>query len=325
MPQSLVLSLETQSTVLSKHLQGHALQQLFFTLVDTVDPELGHVLRRDKKNCSYTLSAIQPGSISGSVSGSMPISIPNPDASSEQFGKAKPARKFQTNAAGNISFLQYAHTAILEAKAKCWWRISFLDDALFDHLVFLWSQLSNEIFPLGSASVKIEHVFLETPSTKWASSCSYRDLYEQASAQERNIHLQFITPAAFNIGETITPLPTADAVFQPLRKYWNRYSGLAFAPSLTSDIVPVAFDIQTQPVQTVLRNSFQTLTGCTGHISFRIGGSGDPLITKRINALTDFTGYCGIGINTRLGMGIVKRLQHSKIRAESGVTIRPTA
>jgi len=281
MPQSLVLSLETQSTVLSHHLQGHALQQLFFHLVDIIDSELAHVLRRDKKNCSYTLSAIQPG----------------------------PVPRTKNTAAQ----LQYTHTANLEANTQCWWRVSFLDDALFGHLFSLWNQLSIQVFPLGSGSIKIKRVAFETSkaleSTSWTSNSSYSDLYTQASAEASDIHLQFITPTTFSHGGAITPLPSAEAIFQPLRKHWNRYSGLVFAPSITSTIVPIQFNIQTQPVQTIRRNSFQTLTGCTGQISFHIGNHDDPLTVKRINALANFTQYCGIGINTCLGMGAVRRLQ----------------
>ena len=294
MPQSLVLSLETQSAISSKHLQGHPLQQLFFSILDTIDPQLGHVLRRDKKNYAYTLSAIQPGS------------FPQGQAGLYALTKDHTPTQHQTQS------LQYSHSHTLKAKTKCWWRITFLDDALFEHLVFLWNQLSNEIFPLGLSSIKIERVSFKSADADWACSCSYRDLYEQASAKERNIHLQFITPTAFDTIHGITPLPTAEAVFQSLRKHWNRYSGLVFAPNLTHAIIPTRFDIQTQPVKTVRRNALQTLIGCTGEISFRIGGNGDPLTIKRINALARFTQYCSIGINTRLGMGVVKRIPNKQ-------------
>ena len=296
MPQSLVLNLETQSTVSSNHLQGYSLQQLFFNLVDVVDPDLGRVLRRDKKNCSYAVSAIQfspnPSTIPAPISAS-PITL---------------THRLQSSSQETSNTLQYAHTATVEQHTKCWWRISFLDDGLFDHLAYLWNQLSDEIFLLGPSGVKVESVAFESSVNAWASSCSYCDLYEQASAHERDIHLQVVTPTAFTNGAAVTPLPTADAVFQHLRKHWNRYSGLVFAPRLVEAVIPIDFDIQTQTVQTIRRNSLQNLTGCTGQISFRINGHGDPFIVKRINALANFTRYCGIGINTQLGMGVVKRL-----------------
>lgn len=290
MPQSLVLNLEAQSVVPQQHLQGYSLQQLFFHLVDIVDPELGHVLRRDKQNRSYSLSAIQSGQHSGG-------------ASQRADGKVRvltPKRAF--------GHLQYTHSDSIPPQTSCWWRISFLDDGLFDHLIFLWNQLQDEVFQLGSGSVKIVHIVADDPGLNWASSQSYSDIYEQAFVHERDIHFQFVTPTAFEIHGQKTALPTVEAVFQPLRRCWNRYGGLAFAPSLIDPIVPTNFNIQTQAVQSFRRRSLETLVGCVGQISFRILGDSDPLIIKRINTLADFTHYCPIGCNTQLGMGVVRRV-----------------
>jgi len=287
MPQSLVLNLETRSEVSQQHLQGYSLQQLFFHLVDVVDPELGHVLRRDKQNRSYSLSAVQSGESLGD----------HADGTLRVLTSGIPV--------GN---LQYTHSASIAPKTSCWWRISFLDDGLFDHLIFLWNQLQDEVFQLGSGSVKISHISAGTPGLGWASSRSYSDIYEQASAHERDIHFRFVTPTAFEIHGQKTALPTVEAVFQPLRKSWNRYGGLAFAPSLVDPIIPTNFNIQTQAVQSFRRRSLETLVGCVGQISFRILGDRDPLIVKRINTLADFTQYCPIGCNTQLGMGVVRRV-----------------
>ncbi|MEL6259953.1 MAG: CRISPR-associated endoribonuclease Cas6 [Cyanobacteria bacterium J06631_12] len=310
MPQSLVLNFITQSAVPPKHLQGYSLQQLFFNLVDVVDPALGHVLRRDKKNRAYSLSALQLSQVP-----TLRTSIRPPGK-----GNLHPLRpRNQTQSAQ----LQYTHNHTVAPQTECWWRISFLDDELFDHLIFLWNQLRDEVFQLGTATIKVMQIAAELPGMDWASSCSYRDLYEEASVHEREIHLQFVTPTAFEAGGCVTPLPTAEAIFQPLRKHWNRYSDLVFSPNLLSDIIPIDFDIETQPVQSALRNTFQTIVGCTGQISFRIGGEGDPLITKRINALADFTRYCGIGFNTRFGMGVVKRMNALELSTQKPLIKKP--
>ncbi|MEL6469076.1 MAG: CRISPR-associated endoribonuclease Cas6 [Cyanobacteria bacterium J06623_4] len=317
MPQSLVLNLTTQSAVPPKHLQGYSLQQLFFNLVDVVDPALGHVLRRDKKNRSYSLSALQlspvPTLRTAYRSFNGPANRPDRGLTGQPDKKSNlhplPPRR-----------LQYTHSHTVAPHTECWWRISFLDDELFDHLIFLWNQLNEEVFQLGTGNVKVIQIAAELPGVDWASSCSYRDLYEDASAHEREIHLQFATPTAFESAGRITPLPTAEAIFQPLRKHWNRYSDLVFSPTLVNDLVPIDFDIQTRPVQSTLRNSFQTIVGCTGHISFRIGGEGGPLITKQLNALADFTRYCGIGINTQFGMGVIKRINTLKLSAKKPLT-----
>lgn len=289
MPQSLVLNLVAQSAIPLQHLQGYSLQQLFFDLVDAVDPALGRVLRRDKRNESYGLSALQV------QSESVPYlrSLKAPDPSKRPT-------------------LQYTHNNTLNPQTRCWWRISLLDDALLDHLAQKWTHLQNNTFQLGTASVSLLSIATDTHTAAWAGSCSYSDLYERASSHNHDIHLQFVTPTTFEQNGGTTPLPTADAVFQPLRKSWNRHSPLAFTPSLLSDIRPTDFDIQTRTVHSIRKNSLQTITGCTGQISFRIGNHSDSLIIKRINTLADFTQYCPIGFNTRLGMGVVKRLKTSQ-------------
>jgi CRISPR-associated endoribonuclease Cas6 len=140
-------------------------------------------------------------------------------------------------------------------------------------------------------------------------------MYEQASECDRDIHLQFVTPTAFENDGQLTPLPTAEAVFHPLRRRWNRYSGLAFTPNLVGHIAATHFNIQTETTQRSRHKASESIVGCMGHISFRIPDDDDPLIIKRINALADFTRYCGIGCNTLLGMGIVRRLSRPSLNS----------
>lgn len=294
MPQSLVLNLITQSAIPREHLQGYALQQLFFDLVEAVDPDLARVLRRDDQNRSYSLSALQLD-----ASSRRSPSSPKTQGNIRLF-----TPRTQTHAAQ----LQYTHRQAIASDTACWWRISFLDDDLFDHLIFLWNQLRNESFSLGNGSIALSSITADLPGLDWASSCSYRDIYEQASIYQRDIHLQFVTPTAFNAEGHTTPLPTADAVFHPLRRRWNRYGGLAFAPSLISNIVPTHFNIQTETTYSTQRGASESIVGCIGQISFRIAGDDDPLIIKRINTLADFTRYCAIGCNTLVGMGTLRRL-----------------
>lgn len=336
MPQSLVINLVTQSTIPQQHLQGYFLQQLFFSLVDTVDPTLGNVLRRDDQNRSYSLSALQLNLAServaepsiGRTIDERAIDNERTDQAIKQVAQGSIAQgnvrqfisKRQPRLAIQTTQLQYSHTQAIAANTDCWWRISFLDDDLFDHLIFLWNQLRSERFSLGTGSVSIRSISADLPGLEWASSCSYREIYEQASERDRDIHLQFVTPTAFEKEGQMTPLPTAEAVFHPLRRRWNRYSGLAFTPNLVSHIIPTHFNIQTETTQRSRRKASESIVGCMGHISFRIAGDDDPLIIKRINTLANFTRYCGIGCNTLLGMGIVRRLSRPTLNS-SGLAV----
>ncbi|MEL6552221.1 MAG: CRISPR system precrRNA processing endoribonuclease RAMP protein Cas6 [Cyanobacteria bacterium J06621_11] len=357
MPQSIILHLVTQSTVPPKHLQGYSLHQLFFNLVEVVDPKLGRALRRDKRNNFYSLSALQVksspydhtslnreqniSSLSSQHSSSQHspsqhassqhsrfINSQNRDSKNQSL-KSKPLKTQSlknrspysgtAHAADNASIFQHTHTLAIPQNTDCWWRISFLDDDLFDHLAAFWHQLKGEIFPIGTGSLSISHITTNTNIIEWANSCSYKDLYERASSYERDIQLQFVTPAALGQSNSHILLPTPEAVFQPLRICWNRHSGLAFTPSLISHITPTDFNIQTQSVQHIRRNSLQTFIGCIGTVSFHIGPQNDSLAVKRINAIADFAQYCSIGQGAQLGMGLVKRLKAAATLLEQPV------
>ncbi len=326
MPQILFLKLVSQGAIAPQYLQGHFLQRLFFDLVEAVDPVLARVLRYDKNNCAYRLSALQiffDSKVSNSKDSSSEES--NIECSRNTYALADSQQIVQSlNGSFNdhlsaaistlqfstfqFSTLQYTCNTPLKPQTECWWRVVFLDDDLLDHLVFLWNQLGDETFQLGPARIRVVCASADAGVVEWTSSCRYQDIYEQASSCDRDIHLQFVTPTAFGQDYDAAALPTAEAIFQPLRKYWNRYSGLAFMPNLIDRITPTHFNIQSRPVRSLHQNSPQTVIGCTGSVSFRIDEQSDPLIVKRINTLADYTRYCGVGYNTRLGMGVIERL-----------------
>jgi CRISPR-associated endoribonuclease Cas6 len=202
--------------------------------------------------------------------------------------------------------MQYQHRDDIPANTPCWWRISLLDDKLFNHLSQVWSTaLPQQTWYLGSARLNITSLASTAQQNPaWASSCSYQALYEQASDQQRDLHLQFLTPASFRLAGYVSPLPTRDALFHCLRRRWNRYSGLAFAPDLVSPIVATEFQLHTVTVSEPTANR----VGCLGQMRFQILGDVDRLTIKRINTLVDFTRYCSVGAQTMSGMGLMHRL-----------------
>ncbi|MEM6451281.1 MAG: CRISPR system precrRNA processing endoribonuclease RAMP protein Cas6 [Cyanobacteria bacterium P01_D01_bin.105] len=319
MPQSLVLHLVAQSLISQQFLQGFAPQQLFFDLVDEVDPALGNVLRRDQQNRAYSLSALQ---VATYAQPSQPL------AHTRQQNRpvVSPGNLRLFAAKKHNSALQFFHSQAIAPHTRCWWRITFLDDELFDHLIFLWNHLSGERFQIGDGAVTVANVvanmsqapvpIANLPGTDWADSCSYQNLYSNASTHEKDIHIQFVTPTTFKEGTSLSPMPTASTVFHSLRKCWNRYSGLAFAPSLIKNIVPLKFDIKTQEFKLARAMGLLPglVTGCIGQVSFRILES-DPLTTKHINTLADFSRYCGLGYGTPVGMGTVRRLNRTSERS----------
>ncbi|WP_448561804.1 CRISPR-associated endoribonuclease Cas6 [Trichothermofontia sp.] len=273
MPYSLVLNLLPRSPISQLHLTGRHLHALFLDLVRSVDPELATMLHQQEVDKAFTLSPLQVGQRVGHV-------------------------------------LQWQHDRAIPAGTPCWWRISLLDDALFRRLGHLWLKLSPaKVWRLGGADLQVVSVLGTRQSQQpWASFATYAELYEGASDQERQIHLQFSTPTTFRQTKFDAALPTKEAVFQSLFYRWHKYSGIAFDKAILEPIYPSFFDIRTE----IAIESRSKFIGCVGTVTFQILGEVEPEIVKQINALADFAFFSGVGRKTPMGMGMVKRFARRK-------------
>lgn len=288
MPESLVINLVSESTIPFHYLRGHHLHRLFLALIGTVDINLSQSLQTYKHR-AFTLSPLQIAS------------KPQP-TSAHNLKFLPPRQQLKTTP------FQYANSSV-PAGSHCWWRISFLDDSLFANLSPRLEQAAaRKTWYLGPSKLHITN-FLPANIPDWTSRISYQQLYEQASDTNCHLTFQLITPTVFRQGEYESPLPTREALFHSLRKCWNRYSGLVFAPDTITPLVAKDFNLRTVPIP--IGNN-ETVIGCLGDLSFQILDTADPLVIKRINALTNFSRYCGIGHKTFLGLGMVRAVTATK-------------
>lgn len=277
MPHSLVLNLAPKSTIYPNYLTGRHYHALFLNLVSSVDRSLGDMLHDSTAEKAFTLSPLQATNLSPHLKGGR----------------------------GGIQ-LQWQHQQPIPPGTPCWWRISLLDDTLFNKLTQLWLNLNPEQpWHLGSADLYITSIQGTPQSTQpWANACSYAQLYEQASDTERTVNFAFVTPTAFRQGEFDSALPTKESVFKSLLQRWNKYSGIEFSLEFIESVFPSFFNIKTD----VASDSRSKFIGCIGEISYRIMGSLEPGVIKQFNALADFALYAGVGRKTPMGMGMARRL-----------------
>ncbi|MGD1949323.1 MAG: CRISPR-associated endoribonuclease Cas6 [Leptolyngbyaceae cyanobacterium] len=282
MPESLVINLVPESTIPLQYLKGHHLHRLFLALVSAVDVNLGQSLQTHKRY-AFTLSPLQIASQSqATVARNLKFLLPRQQLESTIF--------------------QYANRSV-PAGAHCWWRISFLDDGLFEHISSRLERVTaRQPWYLGPARLHITN-FAPANMPEWIGQSTYQQLYEEASDGDRNITFQLATPAIFRQDDHESPLPTRDAVFHGLRKCWNRYSGLVFAPDIVTPISAKTFNLRTV---TLPVSNNKSVIGCLGNLTFQIAETTDPVVIKRINALTNFSRYGGIGCKTHLGLGVVR-------------------
>lgn len=278
MPESLVINLVSESTIPHQYLRGQYLHRLFLALVSAADVDLSQTLQT-VRHAAFTLSPLQ-------------TSCQTQPASARNLKFLLPRQP--------LAPFQYANASV-PAGSHCWWRISLLDDALFAKLALNLERVAaGRSWYLGSGRLHVTN-FLPANVPEWTSQSTYQELYERASATHRHLTFELMTPAIFHQGDQTSPLPTRDAIFHGLRKRWNRYSGLVFAPDLIDPITATSFSLHT-----VKLPGKQRIMGCLGKLTFQIADSADPLTIKRINALAEFSRYCGIGAQTTSGLGMVR-------------------
>ena len=146
MPYSLVLNLVPLSPISQNFLSGRHLHALFLTLVSSVDKPLGDYLHQSQSEKSFTLSPLQTC------------------AKNQHFRQT----------------LQWEHSQQISVGTPCWWRISLLDNSLFQKLTPLWLNLNpNKPWHLGSADLLITSILGTPQSTQpWANASTYSQLYE---------------------------------------------------------------------------------------------------------------------------------------------------
>lgn len=267
MPHSLVLNLLPTSPIPAGYLTGKHLHALFLTLVSSVDRNLGDRLHNQPKEKAFTLSPLQ---------------------------------------IRDRATLHWQHNQAIATGTPCWWRISLLDDVLFGHLTPLWLNL-NPAHPwhLGPADLQITSVLGTAQSTQpWANFGSYPQLYDQASADVRQLSFEFCTPTTFRQGKFDSALPTRECVFNSLLHRWNRYSSIPFSESLIECLFPSYFDIRTE----LVNSPDGKWSGCVGTVSYRILGEVDRRVIQQLNTLADFALYAGVGRKTPMGMGMLRRV-----------------
>jgi CRISPR-associated endoribonuclease Cas6 len=290
MPHSVVLNLLSASPIPSQFLTGRHLHALFLKLVSAVDTDLSAYLHDQANAKAFTLSPLQVG------------------RKEVYANSTQPAKRQVLPAATRTSdALQWEHKQAIRENTPIWWRISLLDDSLFDRLTQLWLQLNfARTWHLGPADLYLTNMITEPQATQpWVNFCTYAELFDRASEIERQIALSFCTPTNFRQGQYDTAMPTRESIFSSLVNRWNKYSGIPIEHLLIEPIFPSFFDIRTE----IVVDSRSKFIGCVGEVSYRIMGDVKPIDLKQINALADFALYSGVGRKTPMGMGMTRRLQ----------------
>ena len=267
MPSSLIVNLVPLAPLSISHLSGRHLHALFLDLVRAHNPALSAELHGQTTQKAFTLSPLQTN----------------------------------VNLQHSPGTLQWSYRKAIPAGALCWWRITLLDDALFEQLAHLWLGITaQQQWQLGGSPIQVTRV-IGTRQTEqpWSGYVSYAQLLEEASDRTRKLPFRLCTPTNFRISDYDSSIPTRDRLFKSLLKRWNHYSGIPFEPDIISAIYPGEFSIRSE----IAIDSRSKFIGAVGNLSFNILGEVSPTTIKQINALAAFSLFAGVGRKTPMGMG----------------------
>lgn len=197
----------------------------------------------------------------------------------------------------------------LNGKICNWFRISTADD----HLGRVANDSINQVvssaqeLQLGQTGNVLLETFTSGDFSPHLSThyLSYEELIQQAAHNEA-IVLEFKTPTAFNISGKAKTLPDPSLCFKHYLRQWTTFDPGRFQQQEIKDLVNKfknnirVAEYSSQSRASCMKGYLQH--GFVGAAIFELFELDDETI-HNINALADFSFYCGTGYKTTMGMG----------------------
>ncbi len=206
-------------------------------------------------------------------------------------------------------------------------RFTFLDDEIYPLLSRYFLTTPNLRLELVRTELTVARI-LTTPHSEetWAGCTAFKDIYEQASDEEKHLSFHFATPTFFKRGggpaypDLMVPLPLPDLLFGSLLRNWNQFSPLPFSEEallknmFAHHLEMTSHRLVSQQARLVFQKAdgqYRTTVflGFIGHCHFRLVGLRDSRIVQQLNALADLAFFAGVGARTTMGFGVARRMR----------------
>ena len=260
-------------------MQGPAVQGMFLHLIEMVDVDVNRRLHNDDKYRPYTVSPL---------------------------GLGDPGQHLYGN--------WLAREARVARGTPCYVRLTLLEDALFPTFARYFLEHVNPTFRLGDTEFVVTDVMGENHArTLWNQYVTYAELIQRASAQQRKITLNFLTPTSFRRGNVDFPLPDPRLVFGSYHKRLSDFEPVTFLPDFEAQVEYYTGIAHLDKLRTDLVQTKKIpLVGFTGRVTYEIDRRAPAELILQMNLLADYAFFCGTGRKTAVGMGQTVRLAHER-------------
>ena len=136
---------------------------------------------------------------------------------------------------------------------------------------------------------------------------SYEELYERfvpVDAVHDRVSLRFLSPTTFRVGKANMPFPLPRLLWRSWAARWDAFSKVrlgGFEEWAEEFIVPARFRLKSRTA----RVGGATLVGVVGECEYRILRP-DCLEARVAAMLALYSGYCGTGQKTTMGLGVTE-------------------
>jgi CRISPR-associated endoribonuclease Cas6 len=270
MPFSILINSYPKTDVSVGHVQGPAIQAMFLSVFQQIDPNMSAHLHDEPGYRPFTLSPL---------------------------GIYEKVSRFQG--------FWLPHGQILHSRTACYLRITLLEDDLFSIFRRYFLEKSEPSFMLGGAEFAITDVLYSSDNgNAWGCYLSYPALIDRAFQQRRKLKLRFLTPTSFSQGKTDLPLPLPRLVFRSYMKRFEQFYQVAFLSDFEELVDYYVGIANLKQIRTaVIKTKHVSLIGFTGDVVFMIHPQTPPDLTFQLNLLAEYAFFCGTGKKTVLGMG----------------------
>ena len=270
MPFSILINSYPKTDISVGHIQGPAVQAMFLSLIQQIDPRVSAHLHDEPGYRPFTLS---PLGIYDKVSRFQGFWLPRGQ--------------------------------ILHSRTACYLRVTLLDETLFPIFRRYFLEKNEPNFVLGEAEFAVTDVlYSSNDPNEWSYYLSYPELIDRAFQQRRKLKLRFLTPTSFSQGKTDLPLPMPRLVFRSYMKRFEQFYQVAFLSDFEELIDYYVGIANLKQIRTaVIKAKNVSLIGFTGDVVFMIHPQTPPDLIFQLNLLAEYAFFCGTGKKTALGMG----------------------
>ncbi|HAR94737.1 MAG TPA: hypothetical protein DCR97_02055 [Deltaproteobacteria bacterium] len=151
-----------------------------------------------------------------------------------------------------------------------------------------------------------ERAILASDSEPEVTKVTYQDLRENADRFSREIRLQFTSPTLLTVGSHQIQFPVVPLLFRHYVAAWNAFSPdkISFEPAWPDHVSLIDFKISSEKSRFGV--AFQ------GWIDLEVAKGRTENEIALLNMLSDFSFYCGTGIQTERGLGQTRRIHRRR-------------